>query len=161
MEAESEREKYLVAFFGDAPVYYLKANRALFGGENASFNFPAFLLGLFWFLYRKMYVYALGIFVLLFMIDQGILIMGRSMPQYKEGLQFFSFFITLAVSIVMGFKGNEIYLGYANRKIHEITTSYPDEGQRLEEIKKAGGTSLILPWALAGAMIALFIITGS
>jgi Protein of unknown function (DUF2628) len=161
MEVESEHEKYLVAFFGDSPAYYLKANRALSGGENASFNFPAFLLGLFWFLYRKMYVFAIGIFVVLLMIDQGIQIIGRSMPQYKEALQFFSFFITLAVSIVMGFKGNEIYLGCANRKIQEITASHSDEGQRLEAIKKAGGTSLVLPWALAGAIIALFIIMGS
>jgi hypothetical protein len=158
MDIESDREKYLVAFFGDSPAYYLKANRTLFRGENAPFHFPAFLLGLFWFLYRKMYVYAAGIFVLLFMIDMVIQIIGRSMPQYKEALQFFSFFITLAVSIVMGFKGNGIYLGYANRKIHEITSAYSDEHQRLEALKKAGGTSPLLPWVIAGAFAALFIL---
>ena len=158
MEAESEREKYMAAFFGDSPAYYLKANRAMFGGENASFNFPAFLFGLFWFLYRKMYVYAIGIFALLFMIDQGIHVIGRSMPHYKEALQFFSFFITLAVSIVMGFKSNEIYIGYANRKIHEITVAYSDESQRIEAMNKAGGTSLLIPWAIAGVFIVLFIL---
>jgi len=158
MEVQSEYEKYLVAFFGDSPVYYLTAHRNQIAHGDRGFNIAAFLLGVFWFLYRKMYGYAISVFVILFAIDKIIQLLIWSVPHYKEALGFVSIFITLAASIVMGFKGTSLYLGYADRKVHQIMAMYPDEAQRMEALKKTGGTSLLLPWVAAGILVLLFLL---
>ena len=155
MNESSPQEKYLVIFFGDSSDYYLTAYRNQMVHGDRGFNIAAFLLGIFWLLYRKMYGYALGFFVIIFAIDKIIQLLSRSFPFYKEPLGFVSLFITFAASIVMGFKGTPFYLGYANRKVNQIVTMYMDETQRIEELKKMGGTNVLLPWIAAGILVLL------
>ncbi|MDU0372763.1 DUF2628 domain-containing protein [Hymenobacter endophyticus] len=49
-------EEYVWNFFGRNAEYYLQTWRLRQKGKYITFNAAAFFLGLFWFLYRRMYL---------------------------------------------------------------------------------------------------------
>ncbi len=64
------KEAYLSVYFGKNSDYYLDRWKEYKDGRKISFKPYAFLFGIFWFLYRKMYLIFLLIIVVL--IVEGI-----------------------------------------------------------------------------------------
>lgn len=116
--------------------YYL-AKWRLLSSKNSkiSWNWSAFLFGVMWLGYRKMYLYSF-IFVLL-TIFTIIPILGL--------------FISLALWIGLGMVGNYLYGKFTYNKLTELKIAFPEESKFKEEVLKAGGTSVL------GSFIALFI----
>lgn len=110
---------------------------------NTKFSIPTFFLGIYYFLYRKMWLYtiltiliAIASFILTFVFELWYLL-----------------FIPTIYMIFMSIKFNELYLNIAKKKVEKIKSNNPDKtNQELVNIcKKKGGVSIlavILPMVL-------------
>ena len=111
--------------------------------KNTKFSIPTFFLGIYYFLYRKMWLYtiltiliAIASFILTFVFELWYLL-----------------FIPTIYMIFMSIKFNELYLNIAKKKVEKIKSNNPDKtNQELVNIcKKKGGVSIlavILPMVL-------------
>lgn len=140
-------EGAMQAFVGKNYAYYqrkwafVKTPGALKG-----FNVAAFFLGVIWLVYRKMYLYA-AIFVGILLLD-GIVEYYFPLPEaIGKGL-------TWAIAAVFGLLGNSWYKAHADKKVNEITATYPPE-QVGAELAKQGGVNLAGAWAFGLAVIGL------
>lgn len=80
------------------------------GGFAVSWNWPAFFFGVFWFVYRGMYLYAVLAFVAWIPVQSlSLLVLGESEAVYWG--------TTLAVMVVMGAVANALYLRHVNQRI--------------------------------------------
>jgi len=111
-------------------------------GFSVTWHWPAFFVPFFWMLYRKLYFWALLVFVL------------SAIP-----------FANLILMIVFGFTGNYIYYKHAQKKLLEINLapSFSD-AQKAVNIARQGGTNNvavilapILLLAVAGILAAIAI----
>ena len=114
------------------------------------FNFAGFFFTTLYMFYRKMFGYALLVFLLNFIVLNVIN----------------NFVVTLAFNVVVGLLVNKIYLSYAKKKITVIKTS--NSQKSIEELKSIcsakGGTSvgqvfLGLVAELGIALVVLFVMT--
>jgi Protein of unknown function (DUF2628) len=112
-------------------------------GSLKSFNIATFFLGVFWLIYRKMYLYA-AIFLGLIFVDISIEMFYPLPEMIGKSLNW-------AIAAVFGVMGNYWYKLHATKKVKEITETFPPE-QVLAELAKQGGTNM------AGALIALVIL---
>lgn len=121
---------------------------------SRKFSWPSFFLGVYYYLYRKMYLLSL-----LFMIVQvGITYAFYKLDLYsfnyatgelKDNYIYFvvSIFVYFIIQLIIAFKFNDLYINYANTKINKIKnkgtklTKYEIE----EKIKYSGGVNLLLP----------------
>ncbi len=89
-------------------------------GFAATWNWSAFLVPFYWMLYRKLYLWALFVFVL------GIIPI-----------------VNILSHIAFGVGGNFIYYKHARKKLREIdeARSYASEAQRAAAIARAGGVN--------------------
>src|SRR5688572_5518113 len=105
-------------FFQQNSSYYIDKVQKFNEGKFFTFNFPAFLLGFIWFLYRKMYLEAsILMFVIVSesMLEQYLRSRSEIGPQTVTG-QLLS---TLVISTILGFTGNYFYIRKANRTIQK------------------------------------------
>ena len=63
-------EKYLIAYFGKQSEYYLEKYKSYKSGDKYSFSVWAFLVGVLWFLYRKLWLEAHVIILIYFIIER-------------------------------------------------------------------------------------------
>ncbi|MDR1629043.1 MAG: DUF2628 domain-containing protein [Oscillospiraceae bacterium] len=95
---DPEVEQYI----GEKQEYYMdKFRKMKEQNKNASWNWCAFLFSTFWFIYRKMYLYALALFAV------GIL------------LSAFDLIANIAISLVCGILGNYLYMGHLEKLAKE------------------------------------------
>jgi hypothetical protein len=118
-------EDEFAAFIGGkAEKYLLKFRKFSVGGIDrfsASWHWPAFLVGFWWLLYRKMYLWAFVYFILLFIPYANV-----------------AAWITLAVS------GNYFYYRYARGEILRVKTLQPS-GDILKPLSELGGVNKWVP----------------
>ena len=118
--------------------YYMKKFRSFyFSGGLVGFNWCAFILGPYWFLYRKMYV--IGLLFLLINILLG-------------GLSTYAF-ISFLLSLIYALFGDYLYMRHIDKKV-EKAMRYPPF-MRLSALFYSGGTNLGIPLA-AYAGLSLF-----
>ncbi|MGM9920449.1 MAG: DUF2628 domain-containing protein [Bhargavaea sp.] len=125
--------------------------------ERFSWNWAAFIFGLFWLGYRKMYIPLLVILGLFLLFDVVAYMMGDFEAGWDYG-------IGLVVSIVLGVGGNQLYRQDAERKIRKIQTHYRPEHVEMAVMKKGGagfisfllGFLLFLAYGLVTGAIAVF-----
>ncbi|WP_410771139.1 DUF2628 domain-containing protein [Fontibacillus sp. BL9] len=131
-----------------------------FWKEDRRWNWPAFLFGGYWMLYRGMYLYLLLYLVVMsFMVNIFRAIM---FPVY-----YFSGDVVVAVLVanivlqaIFALFANKIYLHHARRKIRALNSrlaNFPEI--REERIAAAGETSLYIPIALAVLPLLIGIVT--
>lgn len=111
-----------------------------------SWNWAAFIFGLFWLGYRKMYVPLLVILGLFLLFDVAAYLMGDFEASWDFGIGF-------VVSVVLGMGGNQLYRQDAERKIWKIRTSHRPEHVEAAVMKKggAGFVSFLLGFLLFAA----------
>ena len=123
-------------FIGPHADQYLKYFKKFGLGEDPKFvltwNWPAFLyISFLWFLYRKMYVYAL------------VYALGPMISTYLTG----DFTVGLVWSIMAGATANYVYYWHCREQISEIKkTSWADPAKQDEALKEAGGVQPYVIW---------------
>jgi hypothetical protein len=97
-----------------------------------TWNWPAFLyISFLWFLYRKMYVYAL------------VYALGPMISTYVTG----DLTVGLVWSIMAGATANYVYYWYCREQIGEIKkSSWTDPAKQDEALKEAGGVQPYVIW---------------
>lgn len=105
------------------------------------FSIMAFWLGPFWFLYRKLYLWAAGVTAL--MISAPII--------FAEIWEI----VLIAIGVGIGFVANKIYVNWAVQRVKSIRTATPDLSQRQAELKRQGGVSSKSVWVIIAAIIFL------
>jgi len=118
-------EDELAAFIGaNAQKYLLKFRKFSVNGFDrfsATWHWPAFLVGFWWLLYRKMYLWAFVYFILL-MIPYANVVAWISLP----------------------ILGNYLYYKYAKRKILSVKTLQPS-GDIFKTLLEIGGINKWVP----------------
>lgn len=155
-----ENEKYFSAFFDRQKDYYLEKYRDHLGGAKFTFNIGAFLGGIFWFLYRKLFLHALFIFFLLmiFNIVEGLIFEALQINSEFQKLEFF--LSTLLFAVAYGYSGNYFYLRQAERKVTAIVESTEDEDKRITLLEKKGGVSWLAIYITASLTGLIFLFYG-
>jgi hypothetical protein len=106
-----------------------------------TWNWPAFLIGGFWFLYRKVYLWA-GISI-------GLSIL-TPVPYIGPGLY-------VAVLIGNGVAANYIYYLHIKQQAQKIREGAADESEALNIAQHLGGVNVWAIWVFAGFMVIIFI----
>jgi hypothetical protein len=132
--APQREDEDLVAFIGNNSDTYLRKFRKfnMNGTDNfgVTWHWPAFFLGFWWMLYRKLYLWALLAFVLALIPGVSFIawITWGMTANYIALLAFVLALIpgvSFIVWITWGMTANYIYYKYAKKKIAELRTSYP------------------------------------
>lgn len=135
-------------FIGPHADRYLKYFKKFGLGESPKFaltwNWPAFLyVSFLWFLYRKMYVYAL------------VYAVGPMISTYLTG----DMTVGLIWSIMAGTTANYVYYWHCREKIGEIKTNIrTDPAKQDEVLKESGGVQSYVIW-IGVVLYILFAIT--
>jgi hypothetical protein len=117
-------------------------------GLKASWNWPAFLCGGIWALYRKMYGW--------FFAFWGIAILSNIFE--KTGWPGLSALIFFAPWVMFTFYANSLYHGNVKKKIAVAQFSIKDESKLLEFLRYKGGVHIWVIW-IFGLLLVIGIIT--
>lgn len=131
------KDQSWVWFVGAKHDYYLPKWHTFKNGRWVSFNFAAFILGVAWFCYRKMYVEAgiiTGIVLLESVITEQFLFYSEPSIAVDRGIQ-------LLYSITIGISANYLYMRSADRKIATCKNE-PNLELRQSKIADLGGTTI-------------------
>ena len=127
VEEESETETNdewdeIALFVGENMEQYQRKFRTLYNNEGKfalHWHWPAFLIAIPWLIFRKMYLWAVALYLIVLVC-----------PWY----------LLFIVALLPGFFGNYLYYRHTISKINKITSNGE---QRREDIIKAGGTNSI------------------
>ncbi|WP_181304100.1 DUF2628 domain-containing protein [Rufibacter sp. XAAS-G3-1] len=150
--AQEDQEEYYRAYFGTDADYYLRKLALYRAGTKITFNIGAFFFGLFWMLYRKMYVPAF--FLMLALLLQSFLL-GQAIQYYgitDVKAVLLNNTATVAWSVLVGFLGNWLYLRQAQAKVERALQEKQTEQQVVNTLSTQGGFTLI-PHILVAALI--------
>lgn len=135
-EAVSDNQE-VRAFVGKKADYYLgKWNNPKNKGSNMGWNWAAFLAGMFWLGYRKMYkivLIILGAFVAFDIVSY--IINNPAMDKMNNT-------IGIVVAAVLGISGNYYYFKHTQKNIEDVKQQFPNNLQEQEAaLRKRGGSS--------------------
>ncbi|MHC1675086.1 DUF2628 domain-containing protein [Stenotrophomonas maltophilia] len=134
---EGEMALYASVVGGNFPIYRQRwgLDQGVATGSG-TWHWPAFLLGLIWMMYRRMYRLAAmwaGLLLLISVVETWL--------DVPDGL---SLVITFALSITTGIFGNSWYLAHCQRLIAQARAVTGDDDARLRsELTARGGTSVV------------------
>lgn len=153
---EGIKTEYYESYFGSQSDYYLPRMIDLVNGERQSFNLMSFLFGIFWLLYKKLYIHAILIFV--FFIAEGYVESRMLVYHYlsQDSSRLIQLGWTLLASTFLGFTGNRFYLNASQKKIEKIIALATDESERIERLKKKGKSN----WTIVLITLAFYLFIG-
>ncbi|UFT99587.1 DUF2628 domain-containing protein [Radiobacillus kanasensis] len=128
-------------FISDNVDYYMGDGR---------FIFVAMFLGFAWFLWRKMYVYAL----LIIIGSLSLRIILTFIIESDSTYIILNPILTVTISLIYGFYGKSLYLNFTKQKIMKIKMENEDPEKQKQLIEKSGG---INPAAAIIATILFFL----
>jgi Protein of unknown function (DUF2628) len=147
----SEEDLFSDFFQQDAPYYIDKVIRYR-ADEKFTFNVWAFFFGIFWFLYRRLYLEAGIIIVILAAISlfENLFLVKLVSPQAftQIGLS-----INISVAFVQSMLANFLYVRKAERVVIESDASSNNEAVVQRLIVSKGGVSLVLPLLIAAVLL--------
>lgn len=149
-KASLEKDALKALFVGEKYQSYYKDKFKTITPQKATagFNIAAFLLGVIWLFYRKMYGYGLIYIGFIFASSIVMEIFNASIAIDRS--------ISIAVSVFMGLWGNTIYKHHVEKKIKQISEEYEGEDMQIEaKIQQGGGTNPIAGWTLFILIVAL------
>lgn len=154
-----EKTELYEAYFEDSSNYYLEQLNYYEKGKKFRFSFSAVLFGVFWFLYRKMYMEFFVIITIFYAESQfENYILAELIG--TEQTKLFSLVINIILTITMGIIGNNLYLKKAKRMVEQAQVTFADPEQQKEFLAKKGGTSIVFVM-IAFALFVLAIIVQS
>ncbi|MNY11479.1 hypothetical protein D3C86_1445100 [compost metagenome] len=122
-------------------------------GKKFRFSYSALIFGIFWFLYRKMYLEFFIIFIFYYLetiLENSVLTKLIGIEQTKV----VNFSVTIILLITLGIIGNNLYIKKAKRTLRQAEVKYSEIEKQKEFIARKGGTSFIYVTIL----LALFIL---
>ena len=151
--------------------YYLDRFRRITQGRSGGWNWPAFLFGPFWLIYRKQFKLGLLYFFVLLLSNISFAVMyapvqlaetesayEAAMLALAESPLLFPVvmlsFVFLALRVILGIKANEFYFRFCENKIADAKIKTPDLTAR--ELTSVGGVSIglaVLFYALSSMII--------
>ncbi len=137
----NDNELYEI-FFSKRKEYYIEKLKLYGVGKRFTFNYAPLLFGIFWFLYRKMYIESLFIFIIMcaeINFENMVLIKFIGSEQTK----LFGLFFSVLSFILLGFIGNHLYIKKAKKIIRDAKKESDDFLIQKEYVLKKGGTSYI------------------
>ncbi len=139
--------------------YYRRRFDNFAAGGSASWNWPSFFITIFWMLYRKMYAYALLVWLVLpiVLIFVAGIFVGISGDQ---GVAVGTYYLlnTIIGYIVIPIFANKLYNRHVNKKISRAKALYSDSEDQLREVYRTGGTSGA--GLIVGIIMALIVLAG-
>ncbi|WP_126652359.1 DUF2628 domain-containing protein [Chryseobacterium aureum] len=129
-------------FFQESSSYYLEKLNLFEKGKKFTFNYAALIFGIFWFLYRKMYLEAIVIYSLFYIescFESFFLVKIIGTEQTK----LVCYCISIIMLIIIGFCGNLLYFSKAKRTIKKAEEKFLTYEQQKEYLSKKGGTTLL------------------
>lgn len=139
-------DQELSAVVGSRADYYLR-KWSLIDPEKplvkGTWNWPAFFFTIFWFLYRKMYLYA----IVLVIVDLVAVLLS-----YRGSV------MGIIVSVLSGRMANGLYFMFAKNRIRKIKSTHPNREKQLSTIASQGGTSV--PSWIIGAIVYVAVAIG-
>lgn len=127
------------AFFQKETAYYHAKLERFNNGEKYMFNLAAFLFGLAWMLYRKMYVEAAVLFGIIFF--EGLV--EQSLFGSNSESKFIGLIINIITAFTLGTLANLFYLQKAQRAVALAKAKFSNNDERLDYLKKTGGTNTL------------------
>ncbi|QMV44508.1 ankyrin repeat domain-containing protein [Cohnella cholangitidis] len=142
MNEEDNGEDYVGAYVGNkADRYIRKWNR------GSMWNWSAFLMGIYWMLYRKMYLFTLLVlvvsWVLIAVIYQALVALDFPVSDHPLTFALVAYAI---VKLSVGVIGDSLYQVHVTRKLANLSNSATHLSRR--EIEGMGGTHAVLPGIL-------------
>jgi hypothetical protein len=137
-----EKIQLYEAFFQKSGGYYLEQLNFYEKGKKFRFSYSSSIFGIFWFLYRKMYLeffIIIAIFYVESIFENLVLVKLIGIEQTK----FFSFAVNIILLITMGIIGNNLYIKKAKRTLEKAQMKFTDPDQQKEFLTKKGGTSFL------------------
>lgn len=131
-------------FVGAKMDYYIPKWVSLGDRGIISFNFAAFICGLFWMLYRKMYLYALFYGIILFAAGalEEIILETLGLYEYSRTIGNIT---NIAYATVLSCVANWIYKKHATNKIAELKMKGLSTDEYQLQLEKIGGTNIVAP----------------
>ncbi|SDK97125.1 Protein of unknown function [Catalinimonas alkaloidigena] len=152
-----DREEYFRAYFGQSADYYWQKVEEYGDGRTYTFNVFAFVFGLSWMLYRKMYrpmVVLLGLILLSSALESSL---WMRLHLSEATIEFIGNAEMVAWAFLMGFLGNNLYLKQAARTIESVTDELDDKEHIKARLAQLGGVTLrphlLILLFLIGAML--------
>lgn len=137
---EDDKELY-AAYFGRSADYYLEVLERFRSGQQFVFNPYALLLGLIWFLFRKMYREALMFFAISVMLGLLQTYLFR-LPAVAAHQQFIGFTATILLNLSYGVFGNYLYMRKAITDVEYAKSQSSDKEEVLGYLSNKGGTTM-------------------
>ncbi|GAB3688336.1 hypothetical protein GCM10027592_03100 [Spirosoma flavus] len=147
---------YLPYFFGPQAEYYVQANDDIETGK-VQFNGAAFLAGVLWMGYRKMYLQAFITAVLIFGENLAEELIFPPKTQTSN-----SPIVTILINLVVGFISNRLYINFAKRRVNRILAQNQgaSEERLIDLVSQQGGVTWYGPFiVLAIILVTAFVFT--
>lgn len=147
-----EKTDLYEAYFQDSSNYYLEQLNYYEKGKKFRFSYSSVIFGLFWFLYRKMY---LEFFVIVTFFYAETQFENHVLTELigTEQTKLFSFAVNIIFTITLGIIGNNLYLKKAKRMVEKAQMTSIDPEQQKEFLTKKGGTSILFVMITFGLFV--------
>lgn len=142
-------DEELITFIGKRNTYYYNKYISKAKNENIfiSWNWPSFFLGMYWLLYRKLYLVAAVLIIFTISLSN----------QFEDGIPWLIFF---GIRILLAMFANNIYLKNSIRKISKLKNKFmPMNSFEFQSmLQRKGGVSFAAPIILLVLYIIVIII---
>jgi len=145
-----------MAYFGRQSDYYLSKYKAYHAGDKFTFNIGAFFFGLFWFLYRKLFIEFWAIIGLVLVTSVVEVLVFDAVGLNDASRKPYDYLLMFAFATAYGFIGNYLYIKKADKKIAGILAETENEDERIHLLHKKGGVSPA-PFIVVGVLVALMV----
>ncbi|MDJ0918888.1 MAG: pilin [Woeseiaceae bacterium] len=123
--------------------YYAARFRNVENGQSVSWHWPAFFISSAWFLYRKMWLMALGYWIGLPVALTVIQLILTSLVSAEAGsIAYFVPYLIIAFVLVPMY-ANKLYYNHVSAKVQKINQTDLSYEQKSEELARKGGTSIV------------------
>ncbi|NOU19768.1 MAG: DUF2628 domain-containing protein [Bacteroidales bacterium] len=153
--------EYFEIYFGKRKGYFIPKLIDLENGKRFSFNIGAFFFGIFWVLYRRLYILSLIIIGVAFVeskIEEFLVNRLGDSPDIEISLRVLWL---LVYGTILGYFGNYFFLKHSKRKVEKIVSSTDEETIKMKKLKKAGSGNWILILSIIFILIFLLILSNN
>lgn len=157
------KQEHFEAFVKTSTAYYTNKLEQYEQGKKFTFNLYAFLFSIFWFAYRKMYLHAFLISVLITLLSiTEEKIIGYYGIYDDAQIKSIDLICNICLAIAYGFTANYLYIKHAIKKVGEVAQNFEgDESLLHQALERKGGTNSLIVTILILIGIICSIITAS
>ena len=134
-EEATDYDRFFRIFFNKGEVLYMDCLNQVNAGRKMMFNVFAFLFGIYWMAYRKMYIEIIVLMFTLGIIDQILLL------ALGETLITFYGLVGIAQMVILSLTANYFYIQKAKRTMEKATSMYAEEDDIENYLRRKGGVN--------------------